>query len=505
MSDPKTDKPETDQPEMDVYSGVRWSALSKYGAQGMQVVVSLVLARLLAPEYFGLLGMATVVTGFVKVFQNLGFNSAIIQRKQVGDALLSTLFWVNLGVCLLVAGVLVAISPAAAWIYSDARVTPIVAVLALNFVFAGFTMIPTAVLTRRMAFNKLAVREIAAAIFGGATALTLAALGFGVWSLVAGSLVGSATQMILINLLSPFRPRLVFDRQGLRECLGFGLNLTGFNVFNYFSRNADHLIIGIFLGPIALGYYALAYKFMLLPRESVTGVLTRVLFPAFSRMQDDDERLANAYLRVCGAIAFITFPMMAGMAVVARPFVEVVLGDKWLPAIPIVSVLALLGMLQSVTATTGNIFLAKGKPSWMFGIAVAGGTVHTCGFLVGVYWGAIGVAVAYCVTSLVMQIPHFLLVFKLVPSLTWCRLLNALKPYAVCSGAMAVVVLLCRMSSENIGLPRIATLTVCICVGATFYASVILHSQPPALRSVAKLISHKRLPILHRENSGRAE
>lgn len=176
-----SDSTQHDEQEMDVYSAVRWSALSKYGAQGMQFVVSIVLARILAPEYFGLLGMATVVTGFVKVFKNLGFGSVIIQRKEIDDKLLSTLFWVNLGVCILITGVLLGLAPLAAMMYSDPRVTALVMVLSLNFIVTGFSTIPSSLLQRRLQFKKLAIREVGGVIVSGATAITMALLGFGVW------------------------------------------------------------------------------------------------------------------------------------------------------------------------------------------------------------------------------------------------------------------------------------------------------------------------------------
>jgi len=470
--------PTPDNKKMDVYSAVRWSAVSKYGAQGVHVVVSLVLARLLAPEYFGLLGMAMVITGFVKVFKNLGFSTAIVQRKTTGPDLLSTLFWVNLAVCLVVAGVVAGIAPLAASMYQDPRVAPIVAVLAVNFVMAGFTMIPTALLTRQMAFHKLAVREIAGIAVDGSTSIALALCGWGVWALVAGTLAGHAAQMVLINLVCPFRPRLAFDKQGLKECLGFGLNLTGFNIFNYFARHADNLIIGIFLGPVALGYYALAYKLMLLPRNSITNVVTRVLLPTFSRMQDDDERLAKAYLRTCGAIAFVTFPMMAGLAVVARPFVEVVLGEKWLPAVPIISILATVGALQSVTSARGQLFLAKGRSDLMFGWGIVGSTINVIGFVFGIPWGLQGVAISYLITCSVITVPGHIIAFGLVRGLGIGRLITTTAPYAVASAIMAGAVFALRTILEGLTWDPVVLLTACVVAGVFVYAAVIVSLRP---------------------------
>ena len=239
--------------QMDVYSAVRWSALSKYSAQGMQFVLSIIMARLLAPEYFGLLGMATVITGFVKLFKDLGFSAAIIQRTRLSPTLLSTIFWANLALSICLAGALVVIAPLAATIYRDPRVAPILAALSLNIIFSGLTTIPSALLTRAMAFNKLAVREVAGVVVTGVTAIPLAMAGCGVWALVVSSLTSSAAEMILLNVLYPIRPRFSLDTQGLRECVSFGLNVTGFNFFNYSPRSSDNLIIG-FLGPVAWGY-----------------------------------------------------------------------------------------------------------------------------------------------------------------------------------------------------------------------------------------------------------
>lgn len=473
--------------QMDVYSAVRWSAFSKYSAQGMQVVLSIVMARLLAPEYFGLLGMATVITGFVKVLGDLGFQSAIVQRKTVSHELLSTIFWANLAVCTVLAVILVAISPLAAAMYRDPRVAPILAVLSLNFVFSALAMIPSALLTRQMAFDKLAVREVAAIMVQGATAIPLALLGWGVWALVAASLASSTAQMLLINLIYPFRPRLTFQRQTLQECLGFGLNLTGFSIFNYFARNADNLIIGVFLGPIALGYYALAYRLMLMPRDSITQVLTRVLFPAFSRMQDDDDRLRGSYLRACGAIAFVTFPMMTGMAVIAKPLVHGLLGEKWLPAVPVIWILAAVGAIQSVGSTVGQLYLAKGRADWLFRWGVSAGALYVLSFVIGIPWGIIGVALAYALTNLLLSYPLFAIPFRLVRGLHLRDLVIELWPYTWCSLSMAMFVLSAERLLNAAGIPPTAIVMICIPIGALAYSVLALWHKPPALGDCARL------------------
>jgi PST family polysaccharide transporter len=370
-----------------------------------------------------------------------------------------------------------------------------VAVLAVNFVMAGFTMIPTALLTRQMAFHKLAVREIAGIAVDGSTSIALALCGWGVWALVAGTLAGHAAQMVLINLVCPFRPRLAFDKQGLKQCLGFGLNLTGFNIFNYFARHADNLIIGIFLGPVALGYYALAYKLMLLPRNSITNVVTRVLLPTFSRMQDDDERLAKAYLRTCGAIAFVTFPMMAGLAVVARPFVEVVLGEKWLPAVPLIWILAPIGAIQSVGSTQGQLFLAKGRTGWMFLWNILTSALKVLSFLVGVRWGVLGVAASYALVSVLLVPANFWVVFRLVHALTLSRLLRVLTPYTTMSATMTLIVLGCHVLITRLSISLGIGLLISVCVGAVTYTVLAFIGRPQGFVHLAQLLPVRALPL----------
>jgi len=489
-----TDNPKPGKkPKEDFYSSVRWSAFSKYGAQGMQFVISMVLARLLAPEYFGLLGMATVITGFVKLFKNLGISSAIVQRKELSDDLLSTLFWVNLGACILGGLVVVGISPLAAWMYDDPRVTPIVAVLSVSFLFNGLSTIPTGLMTRQMEFKKLAIRELGGVLVSGLTAIPLAYQGWGVWALVASTLASSLAQTVLINLAVPFRPRFVFDRQGLSESLKFGLNLTGFNIFNYFARNADNFVIGVFLGPVALGYYSLAYKLMLLPRDSVSKIVTRVLFPKLAKLQDDDERLADVYLRATGAIAFITFPLMAGLAVLAEPFVLLVLGEKWLPAVPLIQLLAPVGMLQSIGSTRGQVFLAKGRADLMLKLNLVTSPLTVAGFLAGIPWGVQGVAVVYVLTNLILQGVQFHIAFSLVDGLSLSRLIRhlartAMATIAATTAAFGVVLL------TSIYWPgsSLATIAIGGSVGAAAFSVFSLRYPPDALKDAAQLISLPR-------------
>lgn len=485
-----------DTPQMDVYAGVRWSAIAAWGQQAIQFGIGIVLARLLMPRDYGLLAMATVFIGFLGIFKYMGFHTAVIQRRQVNEALLSSLYYFVLAVSGLLFVAAVVAAPVVAWIYGEPRVMWVTAVLGIGFLLSAPGLMPFAVLNRQMRFGRLAVVDLISAVLGGGVAIALAVAGLGVWALVIGSLVGAATCTLLYHVLTQWRPRLIFHWSEVRSVFSFGANITGFGLFNYFARNADNLIIGVFLGAGPLGYYALAYGILLKPRDAVTNVLMRVLFPVFSRMQDDDARLKAVYLRACGAIAFVTFPMMLGLMAVAHPFVQVVLGEKWLPAVPLIIVLAPLGMIQSVSGTAGQIYLAKGRANLYFWLGVLDGSLHITGFLIGVSWGVFGVAVAYCITSAISIPVYFWLAARLV-GMHWQELLKTFVPATTSASTMALVVWVGHRAMENTNLPDGLALLASIVFGIVVYGAIVLYRRPTALQDLVRLLPASCLRIAH--------
>lgn len=489
--------------KMDVPSAVRWSAAASWGRQLIQFVTTIVLARILAPEYFGLLAMAQVFVGFASKFSTMGFSQVIVQRKQVTDELLSSLFFVTLAVGCLITLILACVSPVFAWIYGNPEVTPIIAALSLTFILRAPCLVPAALLTRRLAFNRLAVIDVSIAILHAVAAITLAWFGWGVWALVWPTVADPLIRMPMLYIASGWRPQPLFRWIEVRSVMGFGANLTGYSIFNYFARNADNFIIGAFLGPIPLGYYSLAYGIMRRPRKAINSVLGRVLFPVFSRMQDDDARLKAAYLRTVGAIAFVTFPMMLGIVVVARPFVEVLLGERWLPAVPLIYVLAPLGLLLSISTPAGNLYLAKGRADWALRWSIGAGTFRTCGFLAGLPWGVYGVSVSYLLTCGVLWLPSMWIPFKLVHGLKVQDLLRIIAPYAAFSGIMTLIVFASRTVLALMGSGGIVVLSVSVVIGLLSYASIILYMQPPALADFARLLPVRQRQGEHRVSSSR--
>lgn len=416
-------------------SGVTYSAASQLIRQVTQLGTTVVLARFLEPSDFGLMGMALLATGFVALLKDLGTSAAVIQAKDVTTRLLSTLFWLNMIIGLLATVIVFAGAPLVIMLFDDQRVGPILQMLSLTFVISGVGVVQQAILERNLLFKILAKIEITATILGCGVGIASALLGYGVLSLVNQSLTIALTTTVLLWVWNPWRPALLLDWAELK-CVGaYSLNLTGYNVFNYFARNADNFLIGRFLGAQDLGYYSLAYRFLLYPIQTISAVIGRVMFPFYSRIQDDFLRFRRHYLNVAASVALVTFPMMVGLMALAEPFVLAVLGPQWRPVIVLLQILAPIGLMQSIGSTVGAIYQAKGRTDWMLWWGVAAGSVVMLSFLIGLRWGITGVAAAYAVASAVLVYPSFAIPFRLI-SLRVCDLGTVLWRPLLSSGLM---------------------------------------------------------------------
>lgn len=394
-------------------SGVSWSALSQGVTQVITLTVSIVLARLLGPEAYGLIGMVTVFTGFASLFGGLGLGAAIVQRKELEPRHLDSGFWANAGFGSLMTLLMAGAAPLVAWFYNDPRLTLVTVTISLRFVIEGLSVVPRAVLTRGMRFQVLAMSSICSCVVAGLLGLVLALVGMGVWSLVVQTLGSSVAQLLILWRLGAWRPRWFFEWQACQDLFGFGASILAFDAFNYWSRNFDQLLIGRFVGSSALGIYSRAYTLMLLPLQ-VSRVVGNVMFPALSSIQDDRPRVKRAYLKATAIISLITFPMMVGLFAVADNFVIALLGTEWAEAIPIIQLYCWVGLIQSIVTTSGLIYTSQGRVRLYFWMGVVGAGANVAAFLVGIHWGIAGVAWAYTIRNIVTMIPFVVVPGRLI-------------------------------------------------------------------------------------------
>ncbi|HKQ99578.1 MAG TPA: lipopolysaccharide biosynthesis protein [Pyrinomonadaceae bacterium] len=368
------------------------------------MAATVVLARLLTPQDYGLIGMVAVVTGFVSMFKDMGLSVATIQKEEITAEQISTLFWVNVALSVCIMLLTAAISPAVAWFYGEPRLTLITIGFAAGFLFSGLTVQHEALLRRQMRFTALAITEITSFLVGLCVAIPLAWRGAGYWALVANQLAQGLTYAVGVWVVCGWRPGKPVRNSGVRPMLAFGGNLTGFHTINYFARNLDNMLIGLVWGSRQLGLYAKAYQLLLLPIDQINAPIAAVAVPALSRLVDSPERYRRAYLRILEKIAMLTMPGMAFMIMTSDWIVGLLLGPQWMEASRVFALLGIAGLVQFAN-TTGWLFMTQNRAHHMFHWGLRGCTIVIISIVIGLPWGAVGVATSYSLINVCVVIP----------------------------------------------------------------------------------------------------
>ncbi len=481
-------RPVASEPPLTVQAarGLSWSLTSILVNRGMRFLVTMVLARLLVPEYFGLIGMAGMVIDIVSLVNDLGLGAALIQRKELTEADRSTCFWVNslLGAGLW--GLTYAVAPWVALFFRNPMVTPIVRVMGLTFLIGPWGSVQYLLFTRELRFKRMMIAQTAATVGRGVVALGLAVTGFGVWSIVWGQLASTMIGIIANWMLHPWRPRLLIDRGSFRTLFHFGRNVFGERIVSYFRANSDYLVTGRLLGASSLGYYTLAYELPYLALTYVSQNVARVLLPVLCRVQDDLERVRRGYLATISYIALVTFPALAGLTMVAPEFVVTIYGAKWAPMIRPLQMLCASALVSSIVTTTGTVQHAAGRPDvgfqWnCFAFPVTLGVVA-----IGARWGILGVAAAMALVSVILGFCIQLLTNRLI-ALPPGRFFLALAPAAESSAVMAAGVALARVLLRRAGLPPGIILAGSVATGLCLYAAMVWWRHRPLIVRAVEL------------------
>lgn len=467
--------------------GALWFAGQRIANRILGQLFSIILLRLLTPKDYGLLAMGVVLIGVLDLFAHLAMEPAIIQRSEADDEFLSTAFWANMAVGVLMFGVAVVASPFVAGFFKEPGILAIVVALSLRFIIDAGAATQSALLARAMAFRQLSLRTLLGTVTGGCIGVGMALAGFGVWSLVAQILGARIAALAAIQLLSRWRPRRVFSPQRLRELWSFAGPLVIAQLLGYAIRNTDNVLIGRYLGSAALGVYALGYNLFIVPITDLGAPVSHVLFATLSRAQDDTDQLGRIFLSGSRYVAMLTIPAMVGLAVVAPVLVEVVFGHKWLPAAPVISILALAGSLRFTHMLGPSVLQATGRTDFQMRWALWAAFLYLPAFGLGLRWGVTGVASGYLAATVVLTAIYY-------PSLTraigvplgaaWA----ALAPSLLASAAMAAAVLLARASLDAAMLPKAVTLVVLVALGSIVYLTLMALTQRPWLRRLVGLL-----------------
>ena len=371
-------------------SSTFWSAVGRLGAKGVSIVTSVLLARLLTPEDFGLFGLASVIVGFVVMFRDIGVGAALVHKQEHLKENATAAFFMNLLVVTALAVVMAALAPWAAGFYEEPIVQPLVYVLAIGFFIQGSSVVHQAYLQKFLRLKRLAVIQITAAVGHLTVAALMASAGFGVWSISISILVNQIIWCVLSWKLSGMPLSLNLHRERWNELFRYGRYILGAGVLWYILLNGDNFLIGKYLGATALGVYAFAYNYSSLIPLTIGPILHDVIFPTFSALQHDYAEIRRLLLRTTGFLAACSFPIVGLLLVSADQFVIAIFGEKWSAAILPFRILLIFALLRTVSAAVGALFPAIGRPD----ISLYLGLGLLPFFAFGV-WKALAFGVAY--------------------------------------------------------------------------------------------------------------
>jgi PST family polysaccharide transporter len=450
-------------------------AIAAVSAQGvkfvLQIATTMVLARLLSPEDFGLQGMVGVVTGFLAIFRDGGLGMATVQRLEVTHEQTSTLFWINVVVGATLAALCAALAPLLAAFYHEPRLYWVAVVSGATFIFSGLAAQHGALLQRGMRFVTQAKVDVLSLVVGSATGIVMALLGCRYWSLVGMAMVSSIVAAAVVWLAVPWVPGPPRRRSGIRSMLNFGGMATCNSFVVFLAWNAEKLLLGRFWGADALGLYGRAYQLVTLPVQQLNVAVTGVAFPALSRIQNDAERLAKSFLMGYSLLMSLTIPVTITSALFAEEIVHIALGRKWLEAAPILRLLAPVALVFAVANPLSWLVMSVGRAGRAVSISTATTPLVFVGIMLGLSHGPKGVALGYSSALTLLLIP-IAAWSKHGTGVSWADLWRATKPPFL-SGLLAGTAGLLVKLTLGGGSP-ILCLIVGLAVVLSIYAWILL-------------------------------
>ncbi len=464
------------------FKGLIWSIVQNSGTQVFSLIIFLLLARLLTPETFGLIALANVFLAFMRIFLDQGFAKALIQREHLEPEHLDAAFWSQVGSGILLTTITFLAADLVAGVFEQPKLIPILQSLSLIFIINSLSRVHDAILCREFVFKVIAMRSLLATIISGTVGITMAFAGYGVWSLVTLNITAELVSLIVIWGTVDWRPKLRFSLRHFQDLSSFGIYLLALKFIKFFAKRTDNLLIGYFLGEVALGYYAIAYRILEVMTQLLVKTVDKVALPTFSRLQTEPERFRQLFYQTTQFTSLIAFPTFLGVVVFAPELILTLFGKQWIPATGAMQILAVEGILLAVSLFHKSVFMSMGKPSWTVRISLLNATANLIACLIAVRWGIVAVALAYVISSyLVFPISQWavnrLIEIELVTYLQ--RFITPVFSSAIMVGAIIVAK---HLLSETID-PKLL-LIIGTAIGVLVYALCVRILEPQLLAKV---------------------
>ncbi len=380
-------------------SGALWTLVESTGTQLTSFVLFLVFARLIEPRAIGLVQVTVTLLAFLTIFVEHGFTTTLIRSRAVGPTALNTAFWMSVGGGTTIAIGLALVARFVAAAYRTPELTPLIRAMAWCVPITTLSIVQTALLFREFAFRKQALRRLIAIAGGGVVGVLLALRGFGVWALVARFACETAIDCIVAWSWTAWRPGLTVSLQEARHFVSFGGRVVGAYLISFLNRRVDDIVVGLMLGPVVLGYFAVATRGVLLVSEVALRAAQRTAMPIFSRMQEEPERLREAYYHAIEYAVALASPIFVGMSAVAPELCLTAFGARWAPVIPAMRILGLSGVAIAISAFTAPVLVAAGKPTWLFYSSVIEAALSVTTSITAAHWGLWAIAAGFVLRS----------------------------------------------------------------------------------------------------------
>ncbi len=463
--------------------GVIWSTVERFSVQGVQFIVMIIMARLLTPHDYGIIGMLAIFLAIAQSLIDSGFSQALIRKTDRTETDNSTVFYFNLVISGLLYLVLFLSAPFVARFYHTPELCPVMRVVCLGIIFNSLAVVQRALLTVKIDFKTQAKASLSAAILSGLIGITLAYHGAGVWALVAQQLINLGVNTGLLWILSNWRPKRVFSWQSFHELFAFGSKLLAFGLLNTIYENLYTIVIGKLFSASKLGHYTRAQQFSSFPSSNITGIIQRVTYPVLCEIRDDDERLKSAYRRFLKISAYIIFPLMIGLSAVSVPLVHIVLGSKWDYCAQLLQILCFSMMWYPIHAINLNLLQVKGRSDLFLRLEIikeALGVVILCATAP---FGLLIMCYGQILSSILCLVINTYYTGKLI-GLGFIKQMKDLLPMLVLSLLMFVLIIIINQFVKDYAIQ----LVIDVFSGALFYLmfSYILHFQE--FKSVFSLI-----------------
>lgn len=466
--------------------GVAWTSLNQVLNMGLGFVIGVILARLLSPSDYGLLAMIAVFNAIAFAFLDSGFGNALIRKPDLTEDDNTTAFFFNLVAGVVLFGIIWLIAPWVSAFYDKPILTPLLRAEGSLLIVSSFKIVQNTQLTRALNFKAKMIIRVVSNILGGSSGIISAYCGLGVWALVVMHVADAIISLILLWIISPWRPRGKWSKRSFNYLWGYGSKLLASGLLDTIYGNIYPIVIGKFYSAADLGQYSRAKGYADMPSTSLTGVIQQVTFPVLSQIQDDDQRLGNNYRRMLRFTVFIVFPIMIGLAVLAQPLVISLVTDKWAQCVPYLQIICLASMWYPVHAINLNLLQVKGRSDLFLRLEIIKKVIITVAIILSVPFGIIGICIGSVCTSIICLAINTFYTGKLI-HVGFVRQMRDMTPTLLASLAMGAVVYFAVMPFGN----DVVKLAVGIPLGMVIYLAIAKVFRMPELQEAIDII-HRR-------------